>query len=50
MQGPIIFNFKTKTVTRAGDPSTEKALRELVAAQKKVVMTGPGIAQSKPAR
>lgn len=50
MQTPIIFNFKRKTVTKAGDPKVERALRDLLNAQRNVVMTGPGTPQAtKPA-
>lgn len=50
VQAPIILNFARKTVTRAGDPALEHALRETQAAQKRVKMTGPGTARAKPAK
>jgi hypothetical protein len=43
---PIIFDFKKKTVTRAGDPAVEHAIREALEAQKGVIMTGPGTPQT----
>jgi hypothetical protein len=43
---PIIFDFKRKTVSYAGDPAIAKAVSEALAAQKgAVAMTGPGIAR-----
>ena len=45
MPRPIVFDFTKKTVTHAGDPAVEKAVRDALASQKGVVMTGPGIAK-----
>lgn len=45
MPSPIIFDFTKKTVTRAGDPAVEKALREIQEAQKGIVMAGSGASQ-----
>lgn len=47
MLTPIVFDFKRKTVAHAGDPKSARAIREVLAAQKKVVLTGPGAVRPK---
>jgi hypothetical protein len=37
----IIFNFKTKTVGVVGNPTTQRALADILAAQQKIIATSP---------
>ena len=50
MQSPIVFDFVRKTVMRAGDPAVAKAVREALESQRRIVMTGPGVAPPAPKR
>jgi len=37
----LIFNFTTKTVGVVGDPATQRALAQILAAQQKIVAISP---------
>jgi len=40
----VIFNFKTKTVGMVGAPATQRALADVLAAQRKIVANSPSTA------